>query len=63
MTARGVFPVELLTDTFPVVPGHVPDIGSKLLNPFANYVGTYTKLDEKLGDPGFGPDGSPGRTR
>lgn len=53
MTARGVFPVELLTETFPVVPGQVPDIGSKLLNPVANYVGTYVKLYEKLGDPGF----------
>jgi polyhydroxyalkanoate synthase len=53
MTARGVLPVELLTQTFPVVPGQVPDIGSKLLSPVANYVGTYAKLYEKLGDPGF----------
>ena len=57
MTARGVFPVDLLTDTFPVVPGQVPDIGSKLLNPVANYVGTYVKLYEKLGDPGFDATG------
>jgi poly[(R)-3-hydroxyalkanoate] polymerase subunit PhaC len=53
MTARDAFPVERLTDTFPIVPGQVPDIGSKLLNPIANYVGTYTRLWERLGDPTF----------
>ena len=53
MTARGVFPVDRLTDTFPTVPGQVPDIGSKLLNPIANYVGTYRNLWNKLGDPAF----------
>jgi len=53
LTARGVFPVERLTDTFPVVPGAIPDIGSKLLNPLANYVGTYIRLGEKLSDPTF----------
>jgi polyhydroxyalkanoate synthase len=53
MTARGNFPVERLTDTFPTVPGQIPDIGSKLLNPLANYVGTYVRLWEKLGDPDF----------
>jgi polyhydroxyalkanoate synthase len=53
MTARDTFPVERLTETFPIVPGQVPDIGSKLLNPIANYVGTYTRLWERLGDPTF----------
>jgi polyhydroxyalkanoate synthase len=53
MTAKGVFPVDRLTETFPVVPGQVPDIGAKLLNPVANYVGTYTKLWDRLGDPSF----------
>ena len=53
LTARGVFPVDSLTDTFPIVPGQVPDIGSKLLNPVASYLGTYARLSEKLGDPGF----------
>ncbi len=53
MTARGVFPVDLLTDTFPTVPGQMPDVGSKLLNPTASYVGTYRNLWERLGDPSF----------
>jgi len=53
MTARGIFPVERLTETFPTVPGQLPDIGSKLLNPMANYVGTYTRLWDKLADPTF----------
>jgi polyhydroxyalkanoate synthase subunit PhaC len=53
MTARGVFPVEQLTDTFPTIPGQMPDVGSKLLNPLSSYVGTYVQLGEKLGDPAF----------
>jgi polyhydroxyalkanoate synthase len=53
MTARGVFPIDRLTDTFPTVPGQVPDIGSKLLNPMASYVGTYLQLSRKLDDPDF----------
>ncbi len=53
MTARGVFPLERLIDTFPTVPGQMPDIGSKMLNPTANYIGTYRSLWEKLGDPNF----------
>ena len=32
MTARGVFPIDLLTETFPTVPD-MPDVGSKLLIP------------------------------
>lgn len=53
MTKRGVYPIELLTNTFPVVPGNVPDFGSKLLNPIANWVSTYTRLWERLEDPAF----------
>ncbi len=53
MTAAGVFPVDSLTDTFPIVPGQMPDVGSKLLNPTASYIGTYQRLWEKLGEPGF----------
>ena len=53
MTARGIFPIERLTDTFPTVPGQLPDIGTKLLNPMASYVGTYRQLWKKLGDPNF----------
>jgi polyhydroxyalkanoate synthase len=53
LTARNVFPIDRLTDTFPIVPGQMPDIGSKLLNPMASYVGTYRQLWEKLADPTF----------
>jgi polyhydroxyalkanoate synthase len=53
MTARGSFPVEQLTDTYPTVPSQFPDIGTKMLNPVANYVGTYRQLWTKLADPEF----------
>lgn len=53
MTARANFPVEQLTDTFSTVPGQLPDIGSKLLNPTASYMATYRNLWDKLGDPSF----------
>jgi polyhydroxyalkanoate synthase len=53
MTAPGIFPVEQLTDTFPIVPAQLPDIGTKLLNPLASYVGTYRQLWEKLGVENF----------
>ena len=33
MTARGVFPIDLLTDTFPTVPGQMPDIGLEAAQP------------------------------
>ena len=49
MTARGIFPIERLTDTFPTVPGQLPDIGTKLLNPMASYLGTYR---ESVGEAG-----------
>ena len=57
MTARGIFPVEQLTDTFPTVPAQLPDIGTKLLNPVASYVGTYRQLWEKLGVENFDVQG------
>lgn len=53
MTARANLPVEQLTDTFPTIPGQLPDIGSKLLNRTGSYIGTYRNLWEKLGDPSF----------
>lgn len=53
MTRRDVFPVDRLVDTFPIVPGQVPEIGSKLLNPMSSYVGTYRQLWDKLADPTF----------
>ena len=53
MTKPEVFPIDLLVDTFPTIPGQMPEIGSKLLNPMASYVGTYRQLWEKLGDPKF----------
>ena len=45
--------VDSVTDTFPVVPGQMPDIGTKLLDPRASYVGTYRQLWDKLADPKF----------
>ena len=53
MTARDTFPVDSVTDTFPIVPGQMPDIGTKLLDPKASYVGTYRQLWDKLADPNF----------
>jgi polyhydroxyalkanoate synthase subunit PhaC len=52
-TAKGAFPIEKIRDVLPTVPGDLIDIGSKMLNPMANYVGSYLKLWEKLGDPKF----------
>jgi polyhydroxyalkanoate synthase subunit PhaC len=52
-TAPGVFPVEKLTEVLPVVPGSLPDLGSKMLNPLPSTVGAYMRLWERLGDPDF----------
>lgn len=52
-TAPEVFPVDELTEIFPTVPGHMPDFGSKMLNPLASTMGTYVRLWDKLGDPAF----------
>ena len=57
MTARDIFPVEQLTDTFATIPAQLPDIGTKLLNPMASYVGTYRQLWDKLADPNFDVSG------
>ena len=57
MTARGIFPVEQLTETFPTVPAQLPDIGTKMLNPLASYVGTYRQLWDKLGVDNFDASG------
>jgi polyhydroxyalkanoate synthase len=53
LTKQGVFPVDRLTDTFPIIPGQLPEVGSKLLNPTASYLGTYRQLWDKLADPTF----------
>ena len=52
-TAPAVFPVEKLTEVLPVVPGSLPDLGSKMLNPLPSTVGAYVRLWDRLGDPGF----------
>ena len=52
-TAPAVFPVEKLTDIWPVVPGTLPDLGSKMLNPLPSTVGAYVRLWDRLGDPSF----------
>ena len=53
LTKKGVFPVEQLTSTLPLVPGQMPDLGSKLLNPLPTTIGTYVRLWERLADDGF----------
>jgi polyhydroxyalkanoate synthase len=53
LTRKGVFPVEQLTSTLPLVPGQMPDLGSKLLNPLPTTIGTYVRLWERLADDGF----------
>lgn len=56
-TAKGAFPVEKIREVLPTVPGDLIDVGSKMLNPVVNYLGTYVKLWEKLGDPSFDVQG------
>lgn len=56
-TAEGVFPIDLLTETYPAVPSTFPDVGSKMLQPLASAIGQYTKLDEKIRQPGFDKKG------
>jgi polyhydroxyalkanoate synthase subunit PhaC len=53
MTARGVFPIEQLTSTLPLVPGQLPDMGARLLNPLPTTMGTYVRLWDQLGDANF----------
>jgi polyhydroxyalkanoate synthase len=52
-TARGAFPIDDLTDIYPTVPGAMPDLGSKMLNPLPTTIGTYVRLYDRLGDPTF----------
>jgi polyhydroxyalkanoate synthase subunit PhaC len=52
-TAAGAFPVDALTRTYPTVPGSLPDLGSKMLNPLPTTIGTYVRLYDRLADPGF----------
>jgi polyhydroxyalkanoate synthase len=52
-TASAVFPIQKLTDIWPVVPGHLPDLGSKMLNPLPSTVGAYVRLWDRLGDGRF----------
>lgn len=56
-TAKNAFPIDQLTDIYPTVPGTMPDLGSKMLNPLPSTVGTYVRLWEKLGDPEFDVQG------
>jgi polyhydroxyalkanoate synthase len=53
MTAKGVFPIEQLTSTLPLVPGEMPDMGAKLLSPLPTTIGTYVRLWDRLGDDDF----------
>lgn len=53
LTKKGVFPIQQLTSTLPLVPGQMPDLGSKLLSPLPTTVGTYVRLWGRLGDPNF----------
>src|SRR4029077_3803423 len=56
-TARDIFPIDQLADTYATIPAQLPDIGTKLLNPMASYVGTYRQLWDKLADPNFDVSG------
>jgi polyhydroxyalkanoate synthase subunit PhaC len=52
-TAPDAFPVDLLTETYPTVPGFLLDIGSKMLSPLPTTIGTYVRLYERLADATF----------
>ena len=53
LTKKGVFPVEQLTSILPLVPGHMPDWGAKLLSPLPTTLGTYMRLWDRLADDEF----------
>jgi polyhydroxyalkanoate synthase subunit PhaC len=53
MTRKGAFPIDKLTEVLPLVPGQLPDMGSKLLNPLPTTMGTYVRLWDRLDDPQF----------
>jgi polyhydroxyalkanoate synthase len=52
-TAPAVFPLQQLTEALPLVPGSLPDLGSKLLNPLPSTLGAYVRLWDRLADPTF----------
>jgi len=56
-TAGDAFPIDQLAEVFPTIPGSLPDLGSKMLNPLPNTIGAYVRLWHKLGDPTFDPAG------
>jgi polyhydroxyalkanoate synthase subunit PhaC len=53
LTKRGIFPIEQLTSTLPLVPGQMPDMGAKLLSPLPTTIGTYMRLWDRLSDADF----------
>jgi polyhydroxyalkanoate synthase subunit PhaC len=53
LTKKGIFPVEQLTSTLPLVPGQMPDLGAKLLSPLPTTIGTYMRLWDRLSDDNF----------
>ena len=56
-TAKGVFPIEKICETFDTVPGELVGLGANLLNPASSYLGTYLQLFERMREPGFDPSG------
>ncbi len=52
-TTKGAFPIDKIREVLPVIPGEFIDVGSKMLNPLPNTLGTYIRLYERLGDPKF----------
>jgi polyhydroxyalkanoate synthase len=53
LTRKGVFPIETLTSVLPIVPGQMPDMGSKLLGPLTTTIGPYMRLWDRLADKDF----------
>lgn len=51
-TATGVFPIDQLCDTYPVVPSVFPEAGSRMLSPLATTLGVLVRLRERLDKPG-----------
>lgn len=56
-TAKGSFPIEKIREVYPTIPGDLIDIGSKMLNPLVNTLGTYMRLWENLGNPKYDVSG------
>lgn len=51
--AEGNFPLEKVREVLPTVPGELIDVGSKMLNPLPNTIGSFVRLYERLGDENF----------